>query len=81
MIVCHCNRIQAACIERSARELTASDPGRPPTPDEIYGLLGKSPCCRGCLPLAEAIISACANPSATGVSCCRDQALVLIAAE
>ena len=54
MIVCHCNRILEVAIAESARELgTASGI---PTPHEVYGLLGKQPCCGGCLPLAQAII-------------------------
>jgi bacterioferritin-associated ferredoxin len=57
MIVCHCNCIMAVAIEQSARELDAGA-AAPPTPEEVYRALGMKPCCGGCLPLAEVIISA-----------------------
>ena len=57
MIVCHCNYILAVEIEQSARAL-GWDQIMPPTPHEVYGALGVRPCCGGCLPLAEEIISA-----------------------
>ena len=56
MIVCHCNCILAVEIERSARAL-GTDSILPPTAEQVYDALGVQPCC-GCLPLAEAIISA-----------------------
>lgn len=65
MIVCHCNYIRAAAIEHLARELCAGS-GDIPTPEEVYGALGMQPCCGGCLPLAETIISAalpCPEPA------------------
>ena len=67
MIVCHCNCIQAAAIERSARELCAESSGTP-TPEEVYGALGMKPCCGDCLPLAEAIISSTLPMSALPMS-------------
>ena len=57
MIVCHCNCILAVEIERSARSL-GTDSILPPTAEQVYDALGVRPCCGGCLPLAEAIISA-----------------------
>jgi bacterioferritin-associated ferredoxin len=63
MIVCHCNYIQSAAIEHSARKLCAGS-GDIPTPREVYGAMGMQPCCGGCLPLAKAIISSAVPMSA-----------------
>jgi len=65
MIVCHCNCILAVEIERSARAL-GTDAILPPTPEQVYDALGMVPCCGGCLPLAEAIISAVLPSPAPG---------------
>ncbi len=58
MIVCHCNCIQSACIERCTREQSAQGECGRPTPAQVYRSLGKRPCCGGCLPLAASIIAA-----------------------
>jgi bacterioferritin-associated ferredoxin len=57
MIVCHCNRVQSSLIEASAKGIAGQGACEPPTPEEVYALLGVQPCCRGCFPLATRIIS------------------------
>ena len=80
MIVCHCNCILAVEIEQSARALSR-DQIMPPTPEEVYGALGMQPCCGGCLPLAEEIISATLPLRVPGTTPQPRTRLVLVAAE
>ena len=65
MIVCHCNCVLAVEIEQSARAL-GTDSHFHPTAEQVYDALGVQPCCGGCLPLAEAIISAVLPSPAPG---------------
>jgi len=83
MIVCHCNCIMASCIERSTKERAAVDPGYSPTPAEIYDVLGKQPCCGGCLPLAQKIISLALSSDRMACAACQPSgaAIALVAAE
>jgi bacterioferritin-associated ferredoxin len=52
MIVCSCNRISDAEIDRTIDELMVDDPLRVVTPGEVYRALGKRPRCGTCLSLA-----------------------------
>lgn len=52
MIVCSCNRITDAEIDRTIDDLMIEDPVRVITPGEVYRALGKRPRCGTCLSLA-----------------------------
>jgi len=80
MIVCHCNCILAVEIEQSARVLGQFSTVAP-TPEQVYGDLGVRPCCGGCFPLAEAIISAALPSHAQRPATDRRARPLLIAAE
>lgn len=66
MIVCHCNVLSRADLERTVDELLAEDPLRVLTPGLVYMTMGKRGRCCGCFPNAIAVISAY-------VDACRDR--------
>jgi bacterioferritin-associated ferredoxin len=74
MIVCHCNRITDRDIERAVTVLVENGAGQPPTPECVYGMLGKRMRCAGCLPHAVALIagatSRCAAEAAPRLCLC-----------
>lgn len=56
MIVCHCNFITKADLERAVREILREDPSARLDPRFVYAHLEKRGKCCGCFPQAERVV-------------------------
>lgn len=56
MILCSCNVLTQARIEKAALALAAADPGMPVTPGRIFRALGVRPRCGTCFELIRPLL-------------------------